>query len=36
MEWQVQEMLESKLKLITGQFNGDGTVFSKAGTFVVY
>jgi hypothetical protein len=36
MEWQVQEKIDAKIKLISGQFNGDGSAFSVQQYFYIW
>jgi hypothetical protein len=36
MEWQVQEKVEAKIKQITGQFSGDGSVFATQQYFYIW
>lgn len=36
MQWQVQEKIDNKVKLITGQFTGDGSVFARQQYFYIW
>lgn len=36
MEWQVQEKIDAKIKSITGQFSGDGSVFARQQYFYIW
>jgi len=36
MQWQAQEKMDAKIKSITGQFTGDGSVFARQEYFYIW